>query len=188
MEEAIAENVGQDFPRVCITANVSADGRRIELVFPQEFIKETIAIAGDAHGRHRIILGPVYSGLDIVGFVSPNGVKYGKVEINPAAYDLRNLIPSKTSRYWGKQREGDILVGRLLTELCAQADRPHVVHALPSREQVQRIEAVREAVMTIEAAVDFVNEWVAANQGQLVIEANTLAIEIQKRIGGKKHG
>lgn len=181
-----------DFPKVSVHAHVSTDGKRITLIIPAEFIKETVAIAADNYGRHRLILGPAYGGQDVVGFLNPAGVKYGKVELNAAAYDLKNLIPNKQGKYWGKQRDYDILLGRLLSDLCEQ--KAASVVQMPTRERDPQPVEVREVIkevpqqITIEAAVDFVNEWAAKNDGRLVVEDNALAIEIQKRIGGKKHG
>lgn len=180
------EEFSNQYLRVSISATASMDGKRITLVFPAEFIQANVAVAGDNNGRHRIIVSPVYGGQEIVGFVGGNGVKYGRVEINPAAIGLKNVIPNKTNKYWGKDRSTDILVGRLLSDLC---DEPEpTVHKLPAREQQNRIEALRADVMTIESAVEFVNDWVQKNNGVLTVEDNAVAIEVRQRIGGKKNG
>lgn len=174
-------------PRVSITATASADGKRITLIFPYEFIKEVVAIVGDNYGRHRVLLSPVYGGHDVVGFVTPTGVKYGKVEINPAAHDLKNVIPGKTNRYWGRQRETDILIGKLLTELCDQPPAPPVTITATASASRPVPQTVRPP-LTIEEAVDYVNEWVQKNNGVLAVEDNAIAIEVRQRIGGKKNG
>lgn len=187
------EDFEKPFPRVSITATASPDGKRITLVFPQEYSGETVAIAGDNNGRHRIILSPVYGGQTIVGFVAANGVKYGKVEINPAACDLKNVLPNKSNRYWGKDRVTDILVGRLLTDLCEPKEPPATrpmtatIFDRPVPE-IQKVKVTQVIEPTIEQCVDFVNEWVQKNNGVLTVEDNAVTIEVRQRIGGKKHG
>lgn len=180
------ETVSEEtYPKVPVIAQVSGDGHRITLIVPQEFIQANVAVGGDANGRHRIILDPLYGGRDVVGFVDAQGVKHGKVEINPAELGLTNLIPYKSGRWWGKQRETDILMGRLLSDLC---DTPKpVVEVIAHRAPIDLMPTPPPlSFQNIESAIDFVNGWAMKNSATLTVEDNTVFAEVRQRIGRKK--
>lgn len=193
-----AEHSEEHFPKIPITATVTPDGRRIQFILPQEFIQANVTVAGDNNGRHRIVLDPTYGGQEVIGFVGPDGVKHGKFEFNPASIGLSNLIPHKSNTWWSKQRERDILMSRLLAGLCSappvkveSAIRAHVATPPQPFHPPQPAPAMPPPPVTrfadIEAAVDFVNAWVQDNGGLLVVDKdNSVSIEIQQRIGGKK--
>lgn len=179
------EPAEENFPKVPITATVSADGQRITFILPQEFIKASVTVAGDNNGRHRIILDPIYGGQEVIGFVDPQGVKHGKFEFNPAVLGITNLVPHKTNTWWSRQRDRDILMSRLLSGLTAAPPPPKIEKVKQIAPPAPTPAPTTLAFTNIETAINFVNEWAEKNSAQLGVEQNAVFAEVRRRIGGK---
>ncbi len=121
------EQPAQNFPNVPLEAIASADGRRVTVIFPAEFIGRNVCLDIDKYSRMRIITNPMYNGQSVIGFVNGQGVKQGKVEFNPSSVDIDELRPSSRRRWNAKQREYDLLIGTLISDLAprpASNDQP----------------------------------------------------------------
>lgn len=162
-----------EYPNVYLRATVSNDGLRISMVFPADFINMSVAFIADQWGRHRILLSPEYNVHKIIGFVDSAGVKHGKVEFDAFILALQNLIPGKSGSWSAKQREHDLLLGKLFTDLC----RPATIKPPPI------VEKIIERPMSIESALAFVNRWAVDNRAELIVEDGTLYAEVRKRLG-----
>lgn len=124
------EKLNNNYPNVHLRAQVSADGGRITIYFPMQFIGSLVAFIPDPHGRHRIFFDPLYNGKDVVGYVNAQGVQEGKVEINPASIGMVKCIPGKVNFWWAKQRDNDLLIGHLLSDLREAPPIKKQPHAL----------------------------------------------------------
>lgn len=183
------------FPDVHLFAEAGQDGKTITITMPNEFVKANMAVAGDNNGRHRLVLDPIYGGHEVVGFIAGNGVKYGRLEVNAAAMGLKNLIPGKTCKKWCRQRERDILMSRMLADLCEQKAEPIREYAAPQLigppsplppPTIQEQPTAKLSFIDIEGAINFVNKWAEDNDAALSIEDNKLWAEVRRRIGGPK--
>lgn len=178
------------YPNVHVRAVASKDGQRITLFLPGEFIGAVVAFAGDNNGRHRMMIDPKYGGMDVVGFVDNQKVQMGKVEISAGLIDLKNLIPGKMTSWSAKQRDTDILLGRLFSDLVMEPvrvaqpisyDRPPPLPPEPPKIIERVVE--KTTPITIEAAINFINQWVVDNRAELIVEDNALFVEVRKRLG-----
>lgn len=178
-----------EYPNVYVRALASQDGQRITVFLPSEFIGAVVAFTGDNNGRHRVMLDPKYGGMDVVGFVDNQKVQMGKVEISAALLGLKALTPGKMTSWSGKQRETDILLGRLFSDLVYEPVKAPITYDRPAPEQVVKIvERPVEKSISIEGALAFINQWAVDNRAELIIEDGVLYAEVRKRLGAPPPG
>lgn len=115
-------NTKNDLPNVRLSAQASNDGKRVTVIFPQEFIGETVKLDKNQQGRGIIRRNPMFGGKDVIGRVGPDGVKFGAVDFNPSEIGLNQLFPGMTNVWWAKQYENALLIGSLISDLSTQRD------------------------------------------------------------------